>query len=414
MIDTDNTFLIGPFAQIVTMDDMPLKGPLNDNQLVVLKNAGLYIQNSVIGKVAAWDALKKEFPNLKVKSVSERSVLFPGFIDAHTHICFAGNRSADFAARNNGVSYQEIAAAGGGIWHTVTHTRDEDLETLVRLTMQRANRLISDGITTIEVKSGYGLNAESELKILRAINQVSQQLPATIIPTCLAAHIIPKDFDGTEADYLQYIIEEIVPVVRAEKLTNRFDIFIEENAFSVDLSAEFLRKIKTMGFDLTVHGDQFTTGGSKVAVDAGALSVDHLEVSGSEEIEYLAKSNTIATALPGASLGIGCGFTPARQLLDAGCCLAIASDWNPGSAPMGDLITQASILACYEKLSSAEVFAAITFRAAAALNLNDRGIIKPGFKADFVSYVCDDYRDVLYQQGSLKPNQCWIDAQAML
>jgi imidazolonepropionase len=162
-----------------------------------------------------------------------------------------------------------------------------------------------------------------------------------------------------------------------------------------------------MGFDITVHADQFSTSGSQVAVDFGAISADHLEASAKKEIELLAKSNVIATALPGASIGLGCDFTPARKLLDAGAALAIASDHNPGSAPMGNLLAQASILATFEKLSNAEVLAGLTFRAAAALNLKDRGILETGKLADFVVFPTKNYQEITYQQGQLKPSMVW-------
>ncbi|MEL7065689.1 MAG: amidohydrolase family protein, partial [Bacteroidota bacterium] len=177
----------------------------------------------------------------------------------------------------------------------------------------------------------------------------------------------------------------------------------EEGAFSVEMGREYLQRAKTMGFDITVHADQFSAGGSALAVEVGALSADHLEASGPREIERLANSEVIAIALPGASLGLGCDFTPARKLLDADGALAIASDWNPGSGPMGDLLCQAAILGTYEKLSTAEVLAGITFRAAAALGMKDRGRLIKGNLADFNLFEGDDYREILYHQGRLKP-----------
>ena len=179
------------------------------------------------------------------------------------------------------------------------------------------------------------------------------------------------------------------------------------NAWLTIYEDEALQAAKKFGFDITIHADQFTTSGSEVAVQIGAISADHLEASGDKEIELVAQSNTIAVALPGASVGLGCPFAPARKILDKGGALAIASDWNPGSAPMGDLVCQASILATFEKLTTAEVFAGITFRAAAALNLFDRGRLIAGNKADFILYPSTDYRDILYYQGSLRPSQVW-------
>ncbi|HAI37915.1 MAG TPA: imidazolonepropionase, partial [Maribacter sp.] len=217
----------------------------------------------------------------------------------------------------------------------------------------------------------------------------------------------PKDFKGTETAYLKMISEELFPVLKKENLTNRIDAFIEQSAFSSeDIKAYFL-KANDLKFDITVHADQFSTSGSKVAVDYNAISADHLEASTDNEIDLLANSDTIAVALPGASIGLGCNFTPARKLLEAGAALAIASDHNPGSAPMGDLLTQASILGTFEKLTNAEVLAGITFRAAAALKLEDRGKLEVGHLADLAVFHSDNYQDILYNQGNLKPCMIW-------
>jgi len=206
---------------------------------------------------------------------------------------------------------------------------------------------------------------------------------------------------------LNKISSELFPVLKDKNLTNRIDAFIEESAFSSEQIAPYFDKAKELGFDITVHADQFSTSGSKAAVAYGAISADHLEASTQTEIDLLANSDVIATALPGASLGLGCNFTPARKILDAGGALAIASDHNPGSAPMGDLLTQASILGAFEKLSNAEVIAGITFRAAAALNLKDRGQLQEGFLADFILFHTSDYKEILYNQGNLKPCVIW-------
>jgi len=195
--------------------------------------------------------------------------------------------------------------------------------------------------------------------------------------------------------------------VQAEGLADRVDIFIEESAFDQSDGRYFLQKAKQLGFSLTVHADQFSAGGSAIAVECGALSADHLEASTDHEITLFGQSDTVAVLLPGASLGLGMGFAPARKLLDTGACVAIASDWNPGSAPMGDLLVQASILGAYEKLTLAETLAGLTFRAAKALRLADRGTIESGRIADMQAYPTADYRDILYNQGTLKPIQVW-------
>lgn len=309
--------------------------------------------------------------------------------------------------RNAGKTYLEIAKAGGGIWDTVAHTRNETKENLAKEIIKRAKRQLAKGITTIEVKSGYGLSVQEELKMLRAIQSANLECQADLIPTCLAAHIFPKDFEGTIPDYLKEISTKLFPILKEEKLSNRIDAFIEEEAFSPDLISPYLAKAQEMGFDITIHADQFHPSGSAVAVKFQAISADHLEASTTKEIDLLSKSRVIPVALPGASIGLGCAFTPARRLLDAGISLAIASDWNPGSAPMGDLLTQAAILGTFEKLSNTEIFSAITFRAAAALNLTNRGSLAKGNIGDLVAFPVPDYREILYQQGQLAPTMVW-------
>jgi imidazolonepropionase len=395
--------LIGPFTQILPLTNLPLKGALRDDQLQIIPQGGIITENGLVSAVGDFETLHKENPSVKIEEIEGENVLLPGFVDCHTHICFAGNRAKDYALRVQGKTYLEIAKAGGGIWDSVTQTRNAGGDLLTDLLLQRVNRHLSEGVTTIEIKSGYGLSVEQELKQLRAIKAVASKTKATLIATCLAAHMLPKDFNGNHREYLDYILNDLLPIVKSENLANRVDIFIEESAFNPADATYYLAKAQQMGFDITIHADQFTTGGSEVAVNAGALSADHLEASGDKEIKLLANSSAVAVTLPGASLGLGMPYAPARKLLDAGACLVIASDWNPGSAPMGDLLMQAAVMSAAEKLSTTEVFAGLTFRAAKAVNLNDRGTLSVGSKADIQVYPCGDYREILYQQGKLRP-----------
>jgi imidazolonepropionase len=407
--------LIGPFAQLVPLSRLAVRGALQDEQLDIITDGGILVADGKVVAVGRFHELYGAYVSsgLNVEEINEPAVGLPGLIDCHTHLCFAGSRARDYAARNGGKTYQEIAAAGGGIKDTVRHTRAASYAELSSSLTTRLDRHLRNGVTTIEVKSGYGLTVEDELRMLRIIRQTGDAHAAHVVATCLAAHVIPPEMDSEEA-WLKTILDELAPVVKAEKLARRFDIFVEEGTFTVSNSQPFLEELKNRGFQITVHGDQFTTGGSQLAVDIGALSVDHLEASGAAEIEALALSDTIAVALPGASLGLGCAFTPARRLLDRGASVAIASDWNPGSAPMGDLLTQAAILGTFEKLSATEVFAGITFRAAAALGLNDRGRLVTGAQADLVAFPTDDYREILYHQGQLKPNQVWKNGSPVI
>jgi imidazolonepropionase len=401
--------LIGPISEIVTMEGLPTRGAILDEQLSIVKNGGIVIENDYIIEVGDYNNLKRIYKG-KIDQdirIETDAVSLPGFIDSHTHLCFAGTRSMDYASRNAGMSYLEIAQRGGGIWDTVQHTRSATKNQLVDHMLLRINKLISMGITTVEVKSGYGLSVSEELKMLESIQTAGELTPIDIIPTCLAAHILPRDFDGGAPDYLNYLVQDLLPIIKYKNLCNRVDAFIERGAFSVAESRNYLMKAKQMGFDITIHADQFTPIGSSLAIEVGAVSADHLEASSDREIQLLAHSHTVATVLPGASIGLGCDFAPARRLLDAGAIMSIASDWNPGSAPMGDLLTQAAILGTFEKLRNAEVLAGITYRAAKALGLSDRGRLIPNAKADFNLFSCKDYREILYHQGQMTPSQVW-------
>jgi len=399
--------LIGPFSQILSFDGLPLKGALKDEQLHIISDGGILVEGEKILAVDQYATLEKKYPNCIKEVILEAQVALPGFIDAHTHICFAGTRSFDYAARNNGKTYLEIAKEGGGIWSTVSQTRMASQSELEALMLPRMNKQLQNGITTTEVKSGYGLDQEHEIKMLRAIKSANSLHALDLISTCLAAHICPKDVELNEKEYLDLILKEIEPQIKEEQLTHRFDIFIEDSAFTPSLSKAYLLELKKRGYQITIHGDQFTAGGSQVAIDVEAVSVDHLEASTQKEILALAESNVIPVALPGATIGLGCPFTPARALLDAGTSLAIASDWNPGSAPQGNLLSQAAIMGTFEKLSAAEIFSGITFRAAAALGLEDRGQLATGQLADIVSFPTADFREILYHQGEMKPSQVW-------
>lgn len=393
--------------QILPLTGLPLKGALKDEQLHIIQQGGVLVEDGLIITVDDFNKLRLNYPSAQIEEITGPYVLLPGFIDCHTHICFAGSRAKDYAMRNSGKTYLEIAQSGGGIWDSVTQTRAADDATLTALLVKRVQRHLAEGVTTIEVKTGYGLSIDAELKQLRAIKAAADKTNASLISTCLAAHMLPKDFKGNHQDYLNHVLHDLLPVIKQQGLSNRVDIFIEQSAFNTSDALNYLAKAKQMGFELTVHADQFTTGGSEAAVKARAASADHLEASSDYEIKLLANSETVAVTLPGASLGLGMPYAPARKLLNAGACLAIASDWNPGSAPMGDLLMQAAVMAAAEKLCTAEVFAGLTARAAQALKLNDRGILSKGKLADMQAYPCDDYREILYQQGKLKPTHVW-------
>lgn len=400
-----NKTLIGPFAQILTLRNLPEAGPIKDDQLEIITNGAVLIEGERIVEVDDFEKLarKAKKEKIKIHEIENKQVLQPGLIDVHTHICYAGNRARDYALRVAGTSYLEIAKQGGGILDTVQKTRAATLEELKINTIKRATRHFFEGITTCEVKSGYGLTVEDELKMLRAIKAADQEMDIDLIPTCLAAHLCPKEFTSNK-EYLELMASELLPIVKKENLSGRVDIFVEDSAFTPEEARPYLEAAKKLGFDIVIHADQFTTGGSALASDVHAISAEHLEVATERELKILKKAGVTCVALPGASLGLGVGFTPARKILDTGLKLVIASDWNPGSAPMGDLLMQACILGTYEKLTLAEILASLTIRAASNLKQNDRGSISSQQLADMISFSTTDYRDIFYHQGKLKPH----------
>ena len=382
------------------MVNLPERGAISDNSLEIIDDGGVVIEDGKIIEVGDFLSLSKN--DLDVREITYPCVLLPGFIDSHTHVCHYGNRSDEYAKRNSGISYQQILEEGGGIHNTMNSTSNSTDEQLTDDTLNRLKRHFQEGVLTCEVKSGYAPNLEDEVRILRIINEIDSSNDIDLIPTCLAAHVTPKKYESSKK-YLDSIVNELLPIIKEENLSNRVDIFIEEKAFSVTEASNFLKKIKS-DFYITAHANQFTSGGLKVGVDNGAVSVDHLEVITDQEIDYLSKSDTTGVVLPGCSLGLGIPFAPARKLLDYNCKVSIASDWNPGSAPMGDLLMQASLLGSTEKLSNAEVLAGITCRAANALSLEDRGSLENGKIADMIGFKTNDFRDILYNQGKLKPS----------
>lgn len=400
--------LIGPFSQIVTMSGLAHRGHLDDEELYIIKNGGIVVSDGVIVEIGNFSELKNM--GYSIIDIPSPSVALPGLIDSHTHLCYAGSRSHEYAKRLSGRTYQEIAAHGGGIRYTVQKTREASQEELEELMIHRAKSLLRIGVTTCEVKSGYGLNVKDEIKMLQAIQEASNKQPLSMIPTCLAAHMKPDEFTHNE-EYLSFLIEVLLPHVKEKELSKRIDIFVEKGAFSVDEARKYLIAARNLGFQITLHADQFSRGGAQLAAELGAVSAEHLEVSSREDGEALSRANVTPIVLPGASLGLGIGFAPAKMLLDCGLPLVIASDLNPGSAPMGNLLVQAALLSAYQKLTMAETLAAITIRAARVLEQYDRGELAKDKRADIVVFPTENFMDILYYQGSMTPSMAFVKGE---
>jgi imidazolonepropionase len=331
-------------------------------------------------------------------------LLTPGLIDCHTHLVFGGERSLEFDLRAQGVDYATIAARGGGIRSTVRLTRSLSAEELARIALPRARALLADGVTTIEVKSGYGLDTASELKMLEAARLVSEQLDVAIEPTLLALHALPLERSDDRASYLDEVVHELLPAAAERGLARAVDVFCERIAFTRDECARVLGAAKALGLAVKVHADQLTDGGgAALAAEFGALSADHIEYTGDAGVRALAQSGTVAVLLPGAFLMLGeTQRPPVTALRAAGVPMAIATDLNPGSSPLNSLTLATTLARAQFGLTAAEGFHGVTAHAARALGLHDRGQLVRGKRADFALWDVAHPRELGYWLG--RPN----------
>lgn len=328
--------------------------------------------------------------NLKGRSV------IPGFVESHTHLVFAGDRAEEFEWRNHGVSYQEIAARGGGIRSTMLATRKASPATLKALAQKRADAFTRQGVTTLEIKSGYGLSLEAERKCLKVAGELKGP---KIIRTFLGPHSLPPEFSET-GPYLDYLVTKVLPVVARQRLAERVDIFIEKGFFTPQDAQKWFKAARAAGMDLVAHVDQLTAGGgAKLAAQAGALSVDHCIHVTKEEIEVLAKSQTTAVLLPTSDFYLKVAYPNARALIEKGVRVALATDFNPGTSPTQDLSFVGVLARLEMKMSQAEVLCAYTLGGAYALNCADQaGSIEPGKSCD-LAVIDGSWRDLFYQVG---------------
>ncbi|ADO72506.1 imidazolonepropionase [Stigmatella aurantiaca] len=325
----------------------------------------------------------------------------PGFVDPHTHLVFAGERASEFDLRCQGATYLQIAQAGGGIVSTVRATRAASEEELIQWALPRLQRLLEYGVTTAEVKSGYGLDLENELKMLRVVRRLGQLTPVELVPTLLCAHAVPEEYKGRREAYVELCVQEILPAVAQEGLACFCDIFVEQSAFTPDEARRLLLAAKALGLRPRLHGDQLTSGGgAELAAELGAATVDHLEHVSEAGIRALAEANVTAVLVPTSTLFLRMRpYAPGRRLRDAGVNVALGTNVNPGSA-MTENLPLAMGLACLENgLTAAEAYWAATRGAALALNLPSHGRLAVGDKADLVIFSCSNHQHVPYHLG---------------
>jgi len=363
------------------------------------KGEGALAPEGRILAVGSYSTLKSQILPGTTIIDAERRCITPGFIDAHTHLVFAGNRANEFEQRIAGATYQEIAAAGGGILRTVALTRAASDESLLSSARRHANWMLRSGTTTLEAKSGYGLDRETELKMLRVIRRLNDEGPTRLIPTLLAAHTVPPEFKDRRADYVRFVAEDLIPEVASLGLARYCDAFCDDHAFTVDECYTVFTAAIQHNFGLRIHAEQFRPGtGAVLASIMGAATADHLEAIEDEDLQHLWSARTQPVLLPGSVFALSrTQYPPARKMVEAGLAIVLATDFNPGSSPVPSMPFMLSLACLQMRLSPAEALTAATINAAHSLGLAASiGSLEPGKQADFLIHEFTDYRDLAY------------------
>ena len=397
------TLAIVNCSQVVTLAGAKRARSGGDlRQLSIIEDGAMFVRGDRIEAVGR----RREVESLitgdcEVVDARQR-VVMPGFVDAHTHPVFAGIRANEFEQRSSGATYREIAARGGGIRSTVRATRNASLNDLVKAGQRYAQWFLRCGTTTIEAKSGYGLTIEDELKILRAIKQLNEDTPLRYVPTFLGAHDIPSEYRSRRETYVSLVINEMLPRVAEEKLAEYCDVFCETDVFTTDESWAILSAARCHGLGLRVHADQLTlSGGAKLASELNAATADHLEHTDVAGITALKTGKVQPVLLPGSVYALGSRqYPPAREMIDAGLAVVLATDFNPGSSPTPSMTMILSLACTQMKMTPAEAITATTINAAYSLGRGDEiGSLERGKRADFVIHDCEDYRELAYFFG---------------
>ena len=368
-------------------------------ELAVIRGGGMLIREGKIETVGSSEEVAKNARDVEIIDAGGRIVL-PGFVDAHTHSVFAGNRLDDFERRARGETYEQIAKAGGGIWSTVKKTRAASGEDLFNQAQTHAEWFLRCGTTTIEAKSGYGLTVEDELKILRVICRLDEEKALEIVPTFLGAHAVPREMDADE--YIDLVLDEMLPRIAKEKLAEFCDVFCEHGYFTIDQSRRILMAGRKFGLGLRIHADQLSnSGAAQLAAELNATTADHLEKTDEHGIAAMKSAGVQPVLLPGSVYALGSRAYPrAREMVDAGLAVVLATDFNPGSSPTSSMPMILSIACTQMKMSPAEAITASTINAAYSINRGDKiGSLERGKIANFSIFDCEDYRELAYWFG---------------
>ncbi len=399
--------LIHSASQLLCLRGGPQRGA-HLGTLDIIDDGAVLFRNEKIQEVGSSSELLRRFPDEPAID-THGQVVMPGFVDPHTHLIWAGDRAQEFNLRLEGKSYMEILAAGGGILSTVTATRLASSEELTHATARRALSMLRHGTTTLEVKSGYALEPDGELRLMKIIMDLRKLVPIDIIPTYLGAHAVPSEYVGDAAGYTRLLVEKALPQLKewwlkqypAETLPF-VDVFCEPSVFDLEHTRAILTAAKELGFPLKIHADEFENiGGASLAVELGTVSADHLVKTSTEDIRHLAASNTVAVSLPCTPFGLAeLEYTPAKQIIAENGLLALASDINPGTAWCGNMQFVIALACRYMHLTPAQAIAASTINAAAAIKKeNTVGSLEPGKQADILILNIPDYRHLGYRFG---------------
>ena len=382
-------------------------------QLGIVPQGGVLTQGAAILRVGRTRTLEAEARRLRAEAIDCRgSVVMPGFVDSHTHLVFAGSRVGDYEERLRGKTYEEIARAGGGIRLSARQVRQASISSLARQGEGFLKQFAAHGTTTLEVKTGYGLDVAQELKLLEVIRRLRKTSKLELVPTLLAAHALPPEYAGRSDAYVETVVRDLIPAVARKKLAEFIDCFCDRGAFSVEHCRQVLRAGRRQGLIPRLHAEQLSrTGASRLAVEFEAASADHLDKLSTADIRALARSDVVATLLPGANFHLGLSaYPPARKLIDAGAIVALATDFNPGTSPTLNMQFILSLACSALRMMPAEAIAAATINAAYALRRADRlGSLEPGKQADVLVMGVGDYREIPYYFGV---NHCRMTVKA--
>ena len=396
-----NNLIIHNATQVVTCSGFAGKRGKEMSDLQVVENGTVIVTDGFISHILKKDeTVRVDKQNYNMIDASGKALL-PGFVDPHTHFVFGGYREEEFSWRMRGDSYMEIMQRGGGIVNTTRATRDATEEELMTAGRQRLDAMLRLGITTVEGKSGYGLDKETELKQLRVMRQLNESHPMDIVPTYMGAHALPPEWKGREEAFIDFQIEEMFPLVAQQQLAEAVDIFCEKGVFSIEQSRRYLKAAREQGFHLKMHADEIVPlGGAELAAELNCLSADHLLQASNEGIRALAKAGTVATLLPLTAFSLREEYARAREMIDAGCIVALATDLNPGSSFTASVPLLFALACIYMKMTPEEAVTALTINSAAALGRADRiGSIDIGKQGDLILLQCPSYKFLPYHVG---------------